>query len=245
MAGDLVLSRGRDVATQEWLSPLLARLAVDLDERPGRRRRDLRLAMPVPARNGSWVVDGWAASRFEQGTTGCRELTVIMAAGRLLHAELATRGISRPTAIDERMDRWALAERVAFGGETSLLAQPLTGRASDFLAQARDQLHDEPERPDLGVEQLVHADLASNVLVDAAGAPVVIDVSPAWRSPVWAEAVAVLDNVLWWDADLEVLTNWVRGRERQAMLHAVLFRALSDDPAAFEPYERVLSLLTD
>ena len=50
---------------------------------------------------------------------------------------------------------------------------------------------------DLGREHLVHADLAGNVLLDAAGAPFVIDLSPAWRSPLWAEAVCVLDAVLW------------------------------------------------
>ncbi|MDO9457486.1 MAG: hypothetical protein Q7T52_15430, partial [Nocardioides sp.] len=89
-AGDLVLSPGRDPQVAEWLNPVLARLSVRLDEEPGRRRRDLRVALPVPARDGSWVVDGWGATRHEPGTTRCEDLDVTLAAGRVLHARLAS-----------------------------------------------------------------------------------------------------------------------------------------------------------
>lgn len=143
-AGDLLLSPGRDPETQAWLSPLLARLAVRLDERPGRRPRDLRIAMPVPARDGSWVVRGWGASRYEPGTDVCDDLDVTLAAGRLLHAELDSLVRERPAGLD---------------------ADP--GSA--------------------GPDQVVHAALDGNVLLDARGAPVVIDVTPAWRTVRWAE----------------------------------------------------------
>jgi hypothetical protein len=143
-AGDLLLTAGRDADVQAWLSPLLARLAVRLDERPGRRPRDLRIAMPVPARDGSWVVDGWGASRYERGTVVCEDLEVTLAAGRLLHAEL-----------------------------DSLVREPPAGLDVDPAAD--------------GAAQLVHAELAGNVLLDAHGAPVVTDVTPAWRPVRWAE----------------------------------------------------------
>ncbi len=91
-AGDLVLSPGRDPQVSAWLNPVLARLAVRLDERPGRRPRDIRIAMPVPARNGEWVVDGWGASRYEPGTTACHDVDVLLATGRVLHAELDSAG---------------------------------------------------------------------------------------------------------------------------------------------------------
>lgn len=144
-AGDLLLTPGRDPDVQAWLSPLLARLAVRLDERPGRHPRDLRIAMPVPARDGSWVVQGWGASRYEPGTVVCDDLDVTLAAGRLLHAEL-----------------------------DSLVRERPPGLAAD------------PASP--GPDQLVHAALHGNVLLDARGAPVVVDVTPAWRTVQWAEA---------------------------------------------------------
>ena len=87
VAGDLVLSPGRDAATSTWLNPVLARLAVELDTTTP---RTLRIAMPIPSRDGRWVVDGWGASRYEPHSHHCRELDVLVATGRLLHARLAS-----------------------------------------------------------------------------------------------------------------------------------------------------------
>lgn len=231
--GDLVLSPGRDAAVQTWLSPLLARLAVRLDEDPGRSVRDLRVAMPVPARDGSWVVDGWGASRWEPGSTTCRDLGVTLAAGRLLHAELASLVGARPMGLADRDDRWADAERLAFGPLAELPDRDVVRRAGALL-----------DRSGLGPDQLVHADLAGNVLLDAAGAPVVLDLAPAWRPVRWAEAVCVLDSVLWWDAPDSALDEWRVGVDLQAMVRAVLFRTIGDGPVDDGRYADVLGRLT-
>jgi hypothetical protein len=236
-AGDLVLSPGRDPDVQDALSPVLARLAVDLDTRPGRDRRDLRIAMPVPARDGSWVVQGWAASRFEAGTRLLVDLPARRAVGAVLHAELAERVDHWPLATRAPSNRWEHAERVAFGDAavpTDLGAmETLVAR----LAAARD-----PDA-DLGRPQLVHGDLAGNVLLDADGAPVVIDVAPYWRPPLWAEATCVLDSILWWGADADEMTAWTAGAPRQAMIRAALFRLLSDRPPDAVVYATALAPL--
>lgn len=234
-AGDLVLSPGRDATTASWLNPVLARLAVRLDEE-AEGRRGLRVAMPIPARDGSWVVEGWGASRYEPGTTDCHDLDVTLAAGRLLHAQLAVAVPQRPAGQLDRIDRWARAERFAFAEPTAMAAEVGDLAGADVVRRVVPLLAD----IDLGPDQLVHADLAGNVLLDAAGAPVVIDVSPAWRPVRWAEAVWVLDAVTWLGAPLTALGRWATGADRQAMLRALVFRALSDDPA---PYEPVLSVL--
>ncbi len=227
-AGDLVLTPGRDAATATWLNPVLARLAVRLDEDPTRRDRDLRVAMPVPARDGSWVVEGWGASRYEPGTVACHDLDVTLAAGRLLHARLASAVPARPDALDERTDRWARAERLVFGPVADLLAAAERHPAGDVVTAAARGFDD----TGLGADQLVHADLAGNVLLDQRGAPVVIDVAPSWRPVRWAEAVCVLDAVRGNDAPRAVLRSWTAGARRQAMLRAIAWRALSDDPGA-------------
>lgn len=234
-AGDLVLSPGRDAFTARWLNPVLARLAVRLDEDPARRARDLRIAMPVPARDGSWVVDGWGASRYEPGTVACRDLDVTLAAGRLLHARFASAVPERPAALDERDSRWSRAEALVFGPVDGLLA----AEAPDLVAAAAVRFDD----THLGPDQLVHGDLAGNVLLDENGAPVVIDVAPAWRPVRWAEALAVLDGVVDLDAPVSVLDRWTTGADRQALLRAIAFRVLSD----LEPsprYSEVLAALT-
>jgi hypothetical protein len=223
VAGDLVLSPDRDPAVQEWLGPLLARLAVTMDSRPTRRRLDLRIAVPVPARDGSWVVDGWSASRYEPDTVITRDLDVTLAAGRVLHAELASWVPVRPAGLDARTDRWAVAERVAFGevAPPAAVADLASGPPS----------YDVPS-------QLVHADLAGNVLLDAHGAAVVVDVSPAWRPVRWAEAVCVLDAVADGDAPRSVLAGWASELERDLLRRALVFR-LASDPEP-ERYRRLI-----
>lgn len=223
-AGDLVLSPGRDPQVAEWLNPVLARLSVRLDEDPRRRRRDLRVALPVPARDGSWVVDGWGATRHEDGATTCRDLDVTLAAGRVLHAQLASTVRDLPPAIEGRTDRWARAERLVFGPVSDLVAAAAGTPAATVVGRAARLL----DVRDLGPDQLVHADLAGNVLIDGRGAPVVIGAAPAWRPLRWAEAIAVLDSVLWLDAPRDALARWSTGSRRQAMLRAIAWRALVD-----------------
>lgn len=235
-AGDLVLSPDRDAAVSAWLSPVLARLAVRLDERPGRRPRDLRIAMPVPARNGEWVVDGWSGSRYEPGTVACHDIDLLIATCRVLHAQLDSAVRARPKVLDSRSDRWAEAERLVFESPESIGAAA-AGRPERPLVEL---LCDELAPVDLGPDQLLHGDLAGNVLLDAAGAPVAIDVAPYWRPARWAEAVCVLDAVVSLGAPVAAMARFAHGPERQAMVRAALFRILSDRPADLERYERAL-----
>ena len=242
-AGDLVLSPDRDPAVLGWLQPLLARLAVRLDQSPRRGAGDVRIAMPVPARDGSWTVDGWAASRYEPGTRACRDLDVVLAAGRVLHARLAVALPERPAGLDDREDRWAWAERAAFG-EAPLVG---TGVAADALALAEELqealvgLGEAVDPPRVQPAQLVHADLAGNVLLDADDVPVVIDVAPAWRAPAWAEAVAVIDAVVHAGAERTRLSAYAGGSARATLLRAALFRVLSDRPTDVPAYRAALA----
>ena len=125
-AGDLALSPGHD-ASEAWLAPIQARLAVRLDEQSP---RSVRLVLPVPARDGNLVVDGWAATRFEPATTPCLDLAALRATAHLLHAHLASAVPERPGDLDARTDRWALAERQAYDADAAVAAAaqaPRTG----------------------------------------------------------------------------------------------------------------------
>ncbi|ROR96606.1 uncharacterized protein (TIGR02569 family) [Salana multivorans] len=243
-AGDLALSPDRDPGLQAWLSPVQARLAYEIDVAPG--RRPLRLAMPVPARDGEWVVEGWAATRFEPGVVACHDLDVLLATGRLLHAHLASAVRERPPLPSS--SRWDRAEAIAFGdpaGLSAAVSAARPGASASFLASiaAIGELLEPVDAGRLGPDQLVHRDLASNVLRDPRGVALVIDLSPAWRPVLWAEAICVLDCVLWHGAPDSALEAWRTGRARQAMLRALLFRMLSDEPLREAPYQGLLGLL--
>ena len=238
LAGDLVLSPGRDREIADQLSPRLARMAVDLDTRP---RRDLRIAMPIPARDGTWVVDGWSASRFEPGSRTCTDAAVVRATGALLHARFALAVAQWPLAMQPPRSRWDRAERIAFGDE-SLDNGEFAAAQTTFAKELLVRCTADP----FGGDQLVHGDLAGNVLLDAFDVPVVIDVAPYWRPVRWADAVCVLDLVMWSGADRQLMQDWTTGAARQAMLRAALFRVLSDvepDPAHVGLYRAVLAPL--
>ena len=225
--GDLVLSSGRDAAVMAWLAPVLARLAVALEEDPGSR---LRLALPIPARDGSLVVDGWAATRFEPGLEPCEDLEITRRAGRLLHARLDERVREPHPSLGDRDDRWARAERMVFG-EVEI------GGATEAVALASEALA--PCAPDDEPRQLVHADLAGNVLLDPSGSAFVVDFSPAWRSVAWAEAVCVLDSVAFRGAHPLALAS-VRPDD---LRRAVAFRVLSDADPDLPAYAAALEAL--
>ncbi|KGN37597.1 aminoglycoside phosphotransferase [Knoellia subterranea] len=231
-AGDLVLSPGRDRGLAHWLNPIIARLSAVLDhERP----RSIRLAMPIPTRELEWVVQGWGATRYEPDTRLCTDLDVVLATGRLLHARLAAKVESQPNGIRHNESRWATAELAAFGeSQPTGIPTPIAPLVAQLLA-ARTTTHD------LGPDQLVHGDLAGNVLLDGDGIPFVIDVAPYWRPALWAEAVATLDAAVNWGTDLAVMDAWTTGAPRQAMVRAGLFRLLSDEEPDIDTYRRALA----
>ena len=223
VAGDLVLSPGRDAQTAAWLNPVLAPLAVRLDLERVSGRAGVRVAMPIPARDGSWVVDGWGASRYEPDTTACHDPALLAATGRLLHARFDEAVRARPEGLDARTDRWAVADRLAWGPADDLAAA--AERSGSGLVR---RLVEERADADLGPDQLDHGDLAGNVLLDASSAPVVINAAPYWRPARWAEALCLLDAVAWHGADGSVLDPWWTGVGRQAVVRAALFRLLAD-----------------
>lgn len=223
-AGDLVLSAGREAEVMAWLSPILARVAVALEDEPG---SPLRLALPIPARDGSWVVDGWAATRFEPGLEPVDDLELARRAGRLLHARLDERVRTPDPSIARRTDRWAEGERMAFGEQEPAGDPGAVELATRALAGCT---------PDGSPRQLVHSDLAGNVLRDPSGSAFVVDFSPAWRPVGWAEAVCVLDSVLWKGAHPLALASV----EPQDLRRAIAFRVLSDRPADLPRYAAAL-----
>ena len=180
-AGDLVL-KPEAGALHEWLAEALA----------GVRRDGFRLADPVRARDGAWAVQGWSATRWVPGAEPAHPTVAtwleILSAGRAFHRSVAH--LAPPALLGMRQDWWAQADRVAWG-------ERVVDMHPQFVALAR-RLR-EALQP-LGDAQLVHGDLTRNVLLAPGLPPAVIDISPYWRPPAYAEGIVVADALCWHDA---------------------------------------------
>lgn len=214
---------GEAVAAEvEWAAGVAERLA---NGGPG---RGFQVPRPLRAADGRSLVDGWCGAEYLPGEPGpAGRWDELLAAGRAFHAAL--RDEPRPGFLARRTHRWAVADRVAWGEEAGRTEQapelvPELGSVLGELVAARRPVRE-------ARCQLVHGDLAGNVLFPAGGDPVVIDFSPYWRPVGFAEAVVVVDGLLWYDAPGELPH---RGADHpdwaQLLLRALIFRLVAERP---------------
>jgi uncharacterized protein (TIGR02569 family) len=175
---------------------------------------DVRVAVPVPAVDGRWVVAGWSATLFLQGRPAGCDWAAVLDAGRRFHQSVAR--LPRPSFLDRRESPWDTGDRMAWG-DLPLHVGPALRPLCDRLVAALEPV-DEPA-------QLVHGDLGGNVLLADGLPPAVIDLSPYWRPPTWALAVVAVDAMVWSDADPAPFA----GIDRQMLLRAMLYRLVTDD----------------
>lgn len=226
--GDLVLKQVLDPSLAAWNQEALHRI-----EAAG-----FRVATPVAA-DGSWVLDGWIASRYISDLrSGRGRWSEIAAAGRRFSAALTTTALD-PTPVLARTDRWAVAERFAWG-EVDVELRPDAATIVDRI-RAHERPSDEPPA-------LVHADLTGNVFFDADDIPVILDLSPALRPPAFASGVVAADAMAWNGAGVEVADALDPDRVAlpQAMIFRIAAEQLAVDPrhgARLADHERVLDLL--
>jgi uncharacterized protein (TIGR02569 family) len=173
------------------------------------------VAAPVAA-DGAWVLDGWTATAWVDGRPEPSRWDDVLEAGAHLHGALAALDATWPPALDERTTPWAIADRVAWGEQP--LPDAVVGLAADVSQRARASM-----APTDAPTQVVHGDLAGNVLFPASGPPVVIDLAPYRRPVGFATAVAVFDQIAWHDAPLD------RGHlvDHSDLARAVVFRVVA------------------
>jgi hypothetical protein len=118
----------------------------------------------------------------------------LVTVSRAFHAALA--GLPPPPWLGRDGTPWTVADQVAWGERDlgDILASGrgipagLTGQVRRLLAALR---------PVRAADQLVHGDLAGNVLFAEGQPPAVIDFSPYWRPAGLAVSVAAVDALTW------------------------------------------------
>lgn len=193
----------------EWAASLLERLP---------RGAGFRVPRPLRSASGAGVVDGWTAAEFMEGRSGPGgRWPEVVAAGRAFHAAL--RDQPRPDFLDRRTHPWAVADRVAWGEREADVVAELAEPFERLLSL---------RRPVEAAEQLVHGDLTGNVLSAPGRDPVVIDFSPYWRPPLYAEAVIIADGLLWYEPGPALLAGGGGDpRWPQMLIRALIFRLVA------------------
>jgi hypothetical protein len=102
-AGNIVLKPVDDHAEATWVATLARSVRED----------GVRIARPIAAFDGRWIVDGWSAWSWVSGSHSTTQWRELLAAAAAFHAVLAA--VPRPEFIDRRADRWRTADRVAWG----------------------------------------------------------------------------------------------------------------------------------
>jgi uncharacterized protein (TIGR02569 family) len=187
-----------------------------------------RVPRPVRALTGDWVALGWTAYRWVPGAAAdwsgvSPHWPDMVAVSHALHAALI--GVPVPEWRATVENPWTIGDEVAWGERDPgpLLgpdAGPLAGQVRRLLAALRPI--DLPS-------QLIHADLAGNVLFADGLPPAVIDFSPLERPAGLPLAVVAVDTLMWQRASREVL-GYLSGEPElgQLLARALVYRLVTE-----------------
>jgi uncharacterized protein (TIGR02569 family) len=174
------------------------------------------VGVPQPLRAGdAWSASGWGAHVLVPGKTALAgdDRDWFRDVHEAFHEAVA--GLRRPAFLDVRHDAWSYGDRLAWEG-VEPVGEP---RTTSLIRRALDLT-----RPVDLPSQVVHGDLAGNVLRDGDRAAV-IDWPPYWRPRSWALAVVATDAICWEGADPALLDQWADGPDwLQLVLRAAVFR---------------------
>jgi uncharacterized protein (TIGR02569 family) len=218
-AGQVVLKPADSLREGRWFAEVYDALSG-----PG-----FRVPRPVRAVNGDWVAQGWTAWQRVAGAPAdwsgiSPRWSELIAVSRALHAALARvplPGWWRATVENP----WTTGDRVAWGErDPGPLLGPAAGPIAGQLRRLLPAL-----RPVSLPDQLLHADLAGNVLFADGAPPAVIDFSPLYRPAGLPLAIAAVDALMWKQARPEVLGQLAGEPEfDQLLAHALVYRLVTE-----------------
>jgi uncharacterized protein (TIGR02569 family) len=160
------------------------------------------------------VAEGWTAWERATGEhrTWNADWPAALEVAVRFHRALAP--VPRPAFLARRTHVFAVADRVAWGE----VPPPDHERLGPVLRRLTQSF-----RPVARPPQLVHADLAGNLLWSEQLPPAVIDLSPMWRPAGLGAAQLVVDAALWYGADVSLADRLL---EIEPAAHQLVLRAL-------------------
>jgi uncharacterized protein (TIGR02569 family) len=187
-----------------------------------------RVPSPVRAATGDWIAHGWTAWQLVSGVAAdwsgvSPRWPELIAGSRSLHAALAP--VPVPSWRVTQDIPWTVGDQVAWGERDP---DPVLGPAAGPIARQVHRLLAALRPVDLP-DQLVHADLAGNVLFADGEPPAFIDFSPLCRPAALPLAVVAVDALQWSGARPEVLDYLADEPEfDQLLARALIYRLVTD-----------------
>ena len=218
-AGQVVLKPADSLREGRWFAEVYDALTG-----PG-----FRVPRPVQALAGDWVAQGWTAYQWVPGAAAdwsgvSPRWPDLVAVSRALHTALA--GVPVPSWRATVENPWTMGDEVAWGERDP---DPLLGPAAGPLAGPVRLLLAALRPVDLP-GQLIHADLAGNVLFADGLPPAGIDFSPLERPAGLPLAILAVDTLMWHRASPEVLRHLTGAVPEldQLLARALVYRMVTE-----------------
>jgi uncharacterized protein (TIGR02569 family) len=203
-AGNLVLKPVRESEKYLWLSECLNEIDF----------ADLQVAVPIRSRDGNYIENSIGATRYYEATFLRDRLEIkLSTCGRL---NMMISNVPKPDDFNSWENPWTKAQNLAWS-QSGILRMEIPEDIK-ALMDMRTQF----EMP----HQLVHVDLAGNILFDNYDNPVVIDFTPGFYPKEYAEVLLLIDSIAWYEGSIENLNLLKLEQElkKQLILRALIFR---------------------
>ena len=195
--------------------------------------------------DNQWIYQGWFVLEFIKGeqikNNWEEKIRVCKGFNNLLT------NIPKPNFIDKRTDPWSIASKMTW--------EEMPLNYIDGLRNYIDKIS-KYLQPITVKNQIVHGDIAENMLFAKGLTPGVIDFTPIWRPKEYSLAIFIVDAITWQEADDSIISLVENEQDIfQFLLRAALFRALVSSeynlehninrPAEIEEHENVLNIILD
>lgn len=210
LAGDIILKPANGFKEANWIAEVYDSI----------KQTGFRVPKPISSCSGNWAYKGWTAWEYLEGQTLWGKMyQERLAASQAFHKALAR--VPRPSFLDKRDDAWSQADRIVWQGAAwQPHARVLKLYENLFNYQTSLVLP----------EQVMHGDIAGNMLYKTGQAIAVIDFSPYWRPAAYAEALLCIDSLMWENAAWSMLDLLTLDETFiQLMLRAILRRLVEVD----------------
>jgi uncharacterized protein (TIGR02569 family) len=204
LAGEVVLKPIDNIEEANWVADLMNTIV----------ENGFRVPKPVRAKNGNWVYRNWTAFKYLEGEASKQRAKEKFEVARKFNKVLAS--CKRPVFLETKINPYVTADRMVWGKQLLTMSDQLKPFLTPIVAKLK---------PIELEEQLIHGDMAGNILFHETLPPAVIDMTPYWHPAKYAEAIIVVDAIVWDGADdtlLEMLDNTFE--MNQLMLRAAIWR---------------------